>query len=320
MRPLGADHGVAGKPQQLRSQSPPPEPNRAVSQHPLDYDALQEQARERVREHNRQRRRRQREEEERRQQEEHERQEKAQAAIPAIEEHRREVARRAAENQRRDRLAKESALHELDDILTDRRERKQRYLTPDRIRELRRAEGRAPGDSPGADNGSAADFPEPARRGCTREPARRRRRSSPRLAARRNHHHMREGLGSRRGPRPRAIGEHQAQADIQPLGPVAEKAPSPAIAHELSSPSRRSTNDTAAIRDASLEDLVKSTAPPAALATDVDAAGGATPAAEALAEPMPSTGDGAGGVGDAPTAVEADPAAAQSAPPDMQEA
>lgn len=171
LRPLGAEHG-SGKMQRLRSQSPPPQP-RSASRHPLDYDAHREQARERVREHNRQRKRCQKEEEARRQLEERERRERAEAAMPAVEEHRRMVARRAAEDQRRDRAAKESATQEAAEVLMERRERKQSYKTPaQRSACLRRS------DNAGADAGSATEF-LCRHRGCTRETARRRRRRPP---------------------------------------------------------------------------------------------------------------------------------------------
>lgn len=177
LRPVGSEHG-GGCGQKLRSQSPPPPESRASTQHPLDYEAMQGQARERVREHNRRQRRHRREEEERKQLEEQERRARAEAALPAIEEHRKELARRAAEQVRRDRAAKESAILEEEEALTERRERKQMYKTPEQRRRMRRPSGRTNIDTAGTDACDASDF-RSRDRGRTREPARRRRRGPP---------------------------------------------------------------------------------------------------------------------------------------------
>eukprot|EP00931_Biecheleriopsis_adriatica_P019308 TRINITY_DN13198_c0_g1_i1.p1 TRINITY_DN13198_c0_g1~~TRINITY_DN13198_c0_g1_i1.p1 ORF type:complete len:457 (-),score=115.36 TRINITY_DN13198_c0_g1_i1:71-1441(-) len=97
------------------------------------------EARQRVRQHNRQRRRRAKEEEELRLSEERERSERIQRALPQVEAHRREIARRAAENQRREKAEKDSSVLEKEQLASARRERLNRYTTPDAINEHLRA-------------------------------------------------------------------------------------------------------------------------------------------------------------------------------------
>lgn len=131
LRPLNSDAKV--RPLLPRSFSPG-----QMHYEEVDFAAaLQQHARERVRDHHRQRRREARDEEKRKLQEEKERQERAQQALPQIEAHRRELARQAAEKQKREREDREIHAHELDDLASARRERTRRYMMPDKVREVK---------------------------------------------------------------------------------------------------------------------------------------------------------------------------------------
>jgi len=101
-------------------------------------------ARQRVRQHNRQRRRKVREEEERRALEERERQDRVQRALPQVEAHRREAARRAAEMHRRDRVEKENTVHQQEQLNSARREKTKQYMTPEAINDIRRTDPKLP--------------------------------------------------------------------------------------------------------------------------------------------------------------------------------
>ncbi|CAJ1392864.1 unnamed protein product [Effrenium voratum] len=93
----------------------------------------QQDAQHRVRQVLRQKRRKAKEEEELKALEEKERQERQQKSLPQVEAYRRELARKAAEMHRRERATKETAAHEQEQLASARRERVNRYLTPDVI-------------------------------------------------------------------------------------------------------------------------------------------------------------------------------------------
>merc|ERR1712099_124098 len=115
--------------------SPMPLPILEQDSEELDpVTALQQHARERVRKHSRLRKRKIREEEERRMQEEKDRMERIQNAIPRIEAHRQDLARRAADIQRRARADKIISEQEQQELVSARRERRRDYMTPARIR------------------------------------------------------------------------------------------------------------------------------------------------------------------------------------------
>jgi len=95
-----------------------------------------DQARDRIREHKRLRRRRARDEQERRRAEEQEREEKLRNAMPQIEAYRREIALRAADKHRRECAEREDAVAAQRRLVSARRERARRYMTPERIREV----------------------------------------------------------------------------------------------------------------------------------------------------------------------------------------
>ncbi|CAK9060546.1 Zinc finger CCCH domain-containing protein 5, partial [Durusdinium trenchii] len=118
----GRDKGRSPSP--MRRRMPTEERNGYVPQH----DAQQ-----RVRQHMRQKRRKAKEEEELRAVEEKERQERVQKSMPQVEAYRRELARKAAELHRREKVAKETAAVEQEQLASARRERVNRYITPDVI-------------------------------------------------------------------------------------------------------------------------------------------------------------------------------------------
>eukprot|EP00913_Durusdinium_trenchii_P001959 g1812.t1 len=105
----------------------------------------------------RQKRRKAKEEEELRAVEEKERQERVQKSMPQVEAYRRELARKAAELHRREKVAKETAAVEQEQLASARRERVNRagrYITPDVINtHLGRldASGEEPGDAKGGE-------------------------------------------------------------------------------------------------------------------------------------------------------------------------
>lgn len=101
-------------------------------------------AQQRVRQHMRQKRRKAKEEEELRVLEEKERQERMQKSMPQVEAYRRELARKAAELHRREKVEKEIAAVEQEQLASARRERVNRYMRPDAINEhLRRFDNSA---------------------------------------------------------------------------------------------------------------------------------------------------------------------------------
>ncbi|CAE8610994.1 unnamed protein product [Polarella glacialis] len=115
-------------------------------------------ARQRVRQHNRQRRRKAKEDDERRAVEEKERQERVQKSVPQVEAQRRRAARRAAELSRREKGEQDLVVQEQEQLLSARRERAKRYMTPETVREVISLDIR-----PDLDR-HAAQAPPPARR------------------------------------------------------------------------------------------------------------------------------------------------------------
>lgn len=97
-----------------------------------------DEARQRIRQHNRQSRRKAREEEERLVQEEKERQERSQRTLPQSQAYRRERGRKAHEVLRREAAEKEAAEREREELTSARQDRISRYMTPDKINEMRR--------------------------------------------------------------------------------------------------------------------------------------------------------------------------------------
>mmetsp|Transcript_98796 Transcript_98796/g.175944 ORF Transcript_98796/g.175944 Transcript_98796/m.175944 type:complete len:443 (-) Transcript_98796:52-1380(-) len=122
-------------PPQLRQQQLSPEDNSFTPHN---------DARQRVRQHNRQRRRKVREEDERRASEERDRQDRVQRSLPQVEAHRREAGKRAAELHRRDRVEKETAFLQQDQLNSARREKTKRYMNPEAINDLRRTDQKLP--------------------------------------------------------------------------------------------------------------------------------------------------------------------------------
>lgn len=135
-----------GRSQWARSLSPLSRQPGAKEETPFTYvpdqaaALLQQNARERVREHQRQRRRKMKEEETRRALEEQERLERLQRSQAQVEAHRRELAKRSAEIAHYEKERKGEEEHRKEEELSARREKVKRYMTPDAVRETKRHE------------------------------------------------------------------------------------------------------------------------------------------------------------------------------------
>lgn len=135
-----------GRSQWARSLSPLSRQPGAKEDTPFTYvpdqaaALLQQNARERVREHQRQRRRKMKEEETRRALEEQERLERLQRSQAQVEAHRRELAKRSAEIAHYEKERKGEEEHRKEEELSARREKVKRYMTPDAVRETKRHE------------------------------------------------------------------------------------------------------------------------------------------------------------------------------------
>lgn len=141
--PLNSDSDVRRgrgmvRPVRDKGRSPSPMRHRHLTEEQNNY-MPQHDAQQRVRQHMRQKRRKAKEEEELRVFEEKERQERMQKSMPQVEAYRRELARKAAELHRREKVEKEIAAVEQEQLASARRERVNRYIRPDAINEhLRR--------------------------------------------------------------------------------------------------------------------------------------------------------------------------------------
>jgi len=114
----------------------------------------QQDAQQRVRHHMRQKKRKAKEEEEIRTLEEKERMERVQKTLPHVEAYRRELARKAAELHRREKAEKEMVALEQEQLASARRERVNRYMTPDVIQDhlLKSVSGTMPTQPPPAES------------------------------------------------------------------------------------------------------------------------------------------------------------------------
>eukprot|EP00439_Symbiodinium_sp_Y106_P083518 s1605_g23.t1 len=131
-----------------------PSPQRAVhNEEPPSY-MPQQDAQQRVRHHMRQKRRKAKEEEDMRMLEEKERAERVQKTLPHVEAYRHELARKAAELHRRERAEKEMVALEQEQLTSARRERVNRYMTPDVIQDhlLKSVSGTMPTQPPPAES------------------------------------------------------------------------------------------------------------------------------------------------------------------------
>lgn len=122
----------------VRSKSPLPRERSGIRSTEEHSYMPHNEARQRVRHHNRQSRRKAKEEEDRCAQEERERHERTQRALPQLQSHRREIGRKAHEILRREVAEKEAAQRERGELASARQDRISRYMTPDRISETRR--------------------------------------------------------------------------------------------------------------------------------------------------------------------------------------
>ncbi|CAE7035939.1 unnamed protein product [Symbiodinium sp. CCMP2456] len=138
-----------------REKARSPSPVRAVhgEEEPPNHMAQQD-AQQRVRHHMRQKKRRAKEEEENRTLEEKERMERVQKTLPHVEAYRRELARKAAELHRREKAEKEMVALEQEQLASARRERVNRYMTPDVIQDhlLKSVSGSTPTQPPPAES------------------------------------------------------------------------------------------------------------------------------------------------------------------------
>ncbi|CAE7867875.1 HUA1 [Symbiodinium necroappetens] len=138
-----------------REKARSPSPVRAVhgEEEPPNYMAQQD-AQQRVRHHMRQKKRKAKEEEEIRILEEKERMERVQKTLPHVEAYRRELARKAAELHRREKAEKEMVALEQEQLASARRERVNRYMTPDVIQDhlLKSVSGTTPTQPPPAES------------------------------------------------------------------------------------------------------------------------------------------------------------------------
>lgn len=146
--PLNSDSDVRRgrgmvRPVRDKGRSPSPMRQRRLPEEQNSYTPHHD-AQQRVRQHMRQKRRKAKEEEELRVLEEKERQERMQKSMPQVEAYRRELARKAAELHRREKVEKEIAAVEQEQLASARRERVNRYMRPDAINEhLRRFDNSA---------------------------------------------------------------------------------------------------------------------------------------------------------------------------------
>lgn len=146
--PLNSDSDVRRgrgmvRPVRDKGRSPSPMRQRRMPEEQNSYTPHHD-AQQRVRQHMRQKRRKAKEEEELRVLEEKERQERMQKSMPQVEAYRRELARKAAELHRREKVEKEIAAVEQEQLASARRERVNRYMRPDAINEhLRRFDNSA---------------------------------------------------------------------------------------------------------------------------------------------------------------------------------
>ncbi|CAE7252017.1 unnamed protein product [Symbiodinium natans] len=117
--------GRSGHPRSpVRSQEArSPSPSRAVHNEESSSYMPHQDAQQRVRHHMRQKRRKAREEEEMRALEEKERLERVHKTLPQVEAYRHELARKAAELHRREKVEKETAALEQEQLTSARRER-----------------------------------------------------------------------------------------------------------------------------------------------------------------------------------------------------